>query len=181
MRHFVPSTPIDPIFCMKSLGTCIKPYAKNQSVKWLFTNCQRNGPKLKRGLLSIKYYCNPQQMIPNTKRSCIYFFGYIYRVSQKNAILCLMGHRGHQEWTRDKSRVSFENLRKFPFWWAQKLPIFDKKWLRKMRLKMPSPLEKWHDYGSPPRCSSFAHISMKRFFDHLILTILFSLNTMVVI
>ena len=43
------------------------------------------------------------------------------------------------------------------------------------------PLEKWHDYGSPPRCSSFAHISMKRFFDHLILTILFSLNTMVVI
>ena len=85
-----------------------------------------------------------------------------------------MGHRGHQEWTRDKSR-------KFPFWWAQKLPIFDKKWLRKMRSKMPTPLEKWHDYGSPPRCSSFAHISMKRFFDHLILTILFSLNTMVVI
>ena len=102
-------------------------------------------------------------------------------MSQKNAILCLIGHRGHQEWTRDKSRVSFENLRKFPFWWAQKLPIFDKKRLRKMRSKMPTPLEKWHDYGSPPRCSSFAHISMKRFFDHLILTILFSLNTMVVI
>ena len=34
---------------------------------------------------------------------------------KKNAILCLMGHRGHLEWTRDKSRVSFENLRKFPF------------------------------------------------------------------
>ena len=58
---------------------------------------------------------------------------------KKNAILCLMGHRGHQEWTRDKSRVSFENLRKFPFWWAQKLPIFDKKWVRKMRSKMPTP------------------------------------------
>ena len=40
---------------------------------------------------------------------------HIYRVSQKNAILCLMGHRGHQEWTRDKSRLSFEYLRKFPF------------------------------------------------------------------
>ena len=30
-----------------------------------------------------------------------------------------------------------------------------------MRSKMPTPLEKWHDYGSPPRCSSFAHVSMK--------------------
>ena len=58
---------------------------------------------------------------------------------KKNAILCLMGHRGHQEWTRDKSRVSFENLRKFPFWWAQKLIIFVKKRLRKMRSKMPTP------------------------------------------
>ena len=53
--------------------------------------------------------------------------------------LCLMGHRGHQESTRDKSRLSFENLRKFPFWWAQKQPIFDKKWLRKMRSKLPTP------------------------------------------
>ena len=33
----------------------------------------------------------------------------------KKTQLCLIGHRGHQEWTRDKSRVSFENLRKFPF------------------------------------------------------------------
>ena len=34
---------------------------------------------------------------------------------KKNALLCLTGHRGHQEWTRDKSRVSFAKFRKFPF------------------------------------------------------------------
>ena len=34
---------------------------------------------------------------------------------KKNALLRLTGHRGHQEWTRDKSRVSFAKFRKFPF------------------------------------------------------------------
>ena len=92
---------------------------------------------------------------------------------KKNAILCLMGHRGHQEWTRDKSRVSFENLRKFPFWWAQKLPIFDRKWLRKMRSKMPTPMVKWHDFLSHWKCSV---ISIKRLVDNPVLAIKFLLN-----
>ena len=34
---------------------------------------------------------------------------------KKNALLCLTGHRGHQKWTRDKSRVSFAKFKKFPF------------------------------------------------------------------
>ena len=38
-----------------------------------------------------------------------------YRVSKKNAPLCLTGHRGYQKWTMDKIRVSFEKFRKFPF------------------------------------------------------------------
>ena len=72
---------------------------------------------------------------------------------KKNALLRLTGHRGHQEWTRDKSRVSFAKFRKFPFWWAQKLLIFVRKWLRKMRSKMPTPLEKRHECGSSWRYS----------------------------
>ena len=67
---------------------------------------------------------------------------------KKNALFHLTGHRGHQEWTRDKSRVSFEKFRKFPFWWAQKLLIFVRKCLRKMRSKTPTPLEKRHDCES---------------------------------
>ena len=34
---------------------------------------------------------------------------------KKNARLCLTGHRGYQKWTINKSRVSFEKFRKFPF------------------------------------------------------------------
>ena len=34
---------------------------------------------------------------------------------KKNARLCLTGHRGSQKWTIDKSKVSFEKFRKFPF------------------------------------------------------------------
>ena len=34
---------------------------------------------------------------------------------KKNARLCLTGHRGYQKWTINKSRVSFEMFRKFPF------------------------------------------------------------------
>ena len=67
---------------------------------------------------------------------------------KKNARLCLTGHRGYQKWTIDKSRVSFEKFRKFPFWWAQKLLIFVRKWLRKLSPKMPTPLEKRHAFGS---------------------------------
>ena len=59
-----------------------------------------------------------------------------YRVSKKR--VCLMGHKRHQKWTKDKSRVNFGNFRKFPFQWAQKLPIFVKKWLRKTRSNMAS-------------------------------------------
>ena len=100
---------------------------------------------------------------------------------KKNAILCLMGHRGHQEWTRDKSRVSFENLRKFPFWWAQKLPIFDRKWLRKMRSKMPTPPGKMAWLWITPKMFFFCSYFNEKIFDHLILTLLLSLNTMGVI
>ena len=81
-------------------------------------------------------------------------FGPLYTgCPKKNAILTLTGHRGHQEWTRDKSRVSFAKFRKFPFWWAQKLLIFVRKWLRKMRSKLPTPLEKRHECGSSWRYS----------------------------
>ena len=72
----------------------------------------------------------------------------IQGVSKKNAPLCLTGLGGYQKWTMGKSRVSFEKFRKFPFWWAQKLLIFVRKWLRKMRPKMPTPLEKRHAFGS---------------------------------
>ena len=34
---------------------------------------------------------------------------------KKNSDPRLMGYRGHQKWTKDKSRVSFEKFRKFPF------------------------------------------------------------------
>ena len=37
------------------------------------------------------------------------------RVSQKKGDPCLMGHKGHQKWAKDKSRVSFEKFGKFPF------------------------------------------------------------------
>ena len=67
---------------------------------------------------------------------------------KKNARLRLTGHKGHQEWTRDKSRVSFAKFRKFSFWWAQKLLKFVRKWLRNMSSKMPTPLEKRHECGS---------------------------------
>ena len=67
---------------------------------------------------------------------------------KKNAPLCLTGYRGYQKWTINKSRVSFEKLRKFPFWWAQKLLIFVRKRLRKMGPKMPTLLEKRHAFGS---------------------------------
>ena len=52
------------------------------------------------------------------------------------------GHRGHQKWTKDKSRVSFGKFRKFPFQWAQKHPIFVKKRLRNIRSNMATPLLK---------------------------------------
>ena len=57
-----------------------------------------------------------------------------------------------------KCRVSFEKFRKFPFQWAQKLPNFVEKRLRKMRSNMATPLKKWHYMGSPID-SSFAHSS----------------------
>ena len=54
---------------------------------------------------------------------------------KKNAPLCSTGHRGYQMWTIDKSRVSFEKFRKFPFWWAQKLLIFCQKMTEKNESK----------------------------------------------
>ncbi len=46
------------------------------------------------------------------------------------------------QWTSDKSRVSFKKFRKFPLQWAQEHIDFVKKWLRKTRLKKPTPLKK---------------------------------------
>ena len=63
----------------------------------------------------------------------------------------LMGHRGHQKWTKDKSWVSFAKFRLFPFKWTQKLHIFVKKLPRKTRSNMVNPLEKWHYPRSPCR------------------------------
>ena len=40
--------------------------------------------------------------------------GFLQGVS-KNAPLCLTAHRGYQKWTINKSRVSFEKFRKYPF------------------------------------------------------------------
>ena len=142
------------------------------------------------GFISICWFCFlPNEILKTFLSSFVYvlFFSGILELflpgsglkilhtgcPKKNAILCLMGHREHQEWTRDKSRLSFENLRKFPFWWAQKLPIFDRKWLRKMRSKMPTPMVKWHDFLSHWKCSI---ISMKRLVDNPFLAIKFLLN-----
>ena len=49
------------------------------------------------------------------------------RCPKKKWDLHLTGYREHQKWVIDKSRVSFEKFRKFPFQRAQKLPIFVEK------------------------------------------------------
>ena len=66
----------------------------------------------------------------------------IYRVSQKKGGSSLMGCRGYQNWTTDKSWGCFGKFRKFPFQWAQKLNNFEKKRLRKTSSNMATPPEK---------------------------------------
>ena len=58
--------------------------------------------------------------------------------------LCLRGHNSPQNDTRNKSRVSFENLRKSSFWWALKFFGFDHVGLRNWGLKLGTPCQK-HD------------------------------------
>ena len=58
-----------------------------------------------------------------------------YRVSKKNAPLCLTGHRGYQKWTINKSRVSFEKFRKFSFLMSTKTPNFCQKMTEKNESK----------------------------------------------
>ena len=53
VRHFCPTSPMDPIFHIWAVVTCTKAWGKNQGDKWLFTNCQKNEPNLMLGLLSI--------------------------------------------------------------------------------------------------------------------------------
>ena len=55
VRHFCPTSPMDPIFHIWAVVTCTKAWGKNQGDKWLFTNCQKNEPNLMLGLLSIMY------------------------------------------------------------------------------------------------------------------------------
>ena len=52
VRHFCPTSPMDPIFHIWAVVTCTKAWGKNQGDKWLFTNCQKNEPNLMLGLLS---------------------------------------------------------------------------------------------------------------------------------
>ena len=72
----------------------------------------------------------------------------------------LMGYTGHQKWTKHKSWVSFGKFRKFPFQWTQKLPIFVKKQLRKLRSNMATPPLKYGINWGHPADSSFAHNSL---------------------
>ena len=72
----------------------------------------------------------------------------------------LMGYTGHQKWTKHKSWVSFGKFRKFPFQWTQKLPIFVKKQLRKLRSNMATPPLKYGFNWGHPADSSFAHNSL---------------------
>ena len=63
--------------------------------------------------------------------------------------LCLNAHNNPCKWTTDKSRVSFGKFRKFPFHWAQEHLLFGKKWMRKLRSKLPTPhlktyISEWH-------------------------------------
>ena len=64
------------------------------------------------------------------------------------------------KWTKHKSRVSFEKFRKFPFQWTQKLPIFVKKQLRKLRSNMATLPLKYGIIWGHPADSSFAHKSL---------------------
>ena len=52
VRHFCPTSPMDPIFHIWAVVTCTKAWGKNQGDKWLFTNCQKNEPNLMLCLLS---------------------------------------------------------------------------------------------------------------------------------
>ena len=54
VRHFCPTSPMDPIFYIWAVVTCTKAWGKYQGDKWLFTNCQKNEPNLMLGLLSIQ-------------------------------------------------------------------------------------------------------------------------------
>ena len=57
-----------------------------------------------------------QLYILNLEECTLPLYTYIHTgCLKKNAPLCLTGHRGYQKWTLNKSRVSFEKFRKFPF------------------------------------------------------------------
>ena len=58
VRHFCPTSPMDPIFHIWAVVTCTKGWGKNQGDKWLFTNCQKNEPNLMLGLLSTEGLIN---------------------------------------------------------------------------------------------------------------------------
>ena len=79
----------------------------------------------------------------------------------------ILAHNSQEgPWSYLKSHTP-EKLLPIRFWWCITLA-----WVTKFLLS---------GFLASVWCSSFAHISMKRFIDDLILTILFSLNTMVVI
>ena len=62
---------------------------------------------------------------------------------KKNRDPCSMGYRGHQKWSKDKSRVSFEKFWKFPIK-CTKTPTFCKKnsWEKRGQRWLP-PLKNW--------------------------------------
>ena len=100
------------------------------------------------------------------RRSIIGNYTYIHTgCPKKNSDPRLNGHKGHQNWTNDKSRVSFEKFRKFPVWWAQKLLILSKNGREKWDQTWLPPLNN-HNIWGPPVDSSSARNSMKYWSIH---------------